>query len=245
MSNNGFSTGMAGNYPVAQTISKSPAVSKQLTVSKKRQVKKDPLRNDPTIKEAENRIAAINAELMKLNEKIVKRARSLLQRHAIELISNQKWLIHGVDLYRKDELRFQLSLSAVYRGDDVQAYPSNAKPILLPATISKTLKKKAKMVFKEKADQDCDDLEILSSKMDQYNIGHFVIDDAYLSVNYDTLTISAQGEGCQGAVFALVKKLKLKIDYVSYLKTTEYAESEIAARKKLIDDLSSTVLFEI
>lgn len=92
---------------------------------------------------------------------------------------------------------------------------------------------------------DDNTLGILSSQLDRYNVGQFIIDDACLSLNYDTMTISASGANCQELVFALVKKLKLKIDYVSYLKTTEYAESEIAARKKLIDDLSSTVLFEI
>lgn len=189
-----------------------PSTIRLQNLKKSKQSKRDPfcIENDKIIKDAEKRILEINREHTKLSEKIGARARILLKKSAIEIISNQKWLIHGVDLYRKDESRFLLSLSAAYDDDEVARSPG-----------------------------------ILSSQLDRYNVGQFIIDDICLSLNYDTMTISASGANCQELVFELVKKLKLKIDYVSYLKTTEYAESEIAARKKLIDDLSSTVLFEI
>lgn len=222
-------------------IAKTPSKGAKLRVTDKKR-KKDSISNDPIIKEAEKRIAAINVEHAKLNEKISKRARLLVQKTAIDVISQQKWLIHGVDMYRKDLKHFQLSLSVAYQSSDNNQVVWPNQP---QQSLSSTYYANKAVVKLDNQSHFQETFSMISSQMDRYNIGQFVFDEAYLTINYDSLTISAQGEDCQELVFALIKKLKLKIDYVSYIKTTELAEAEIAARKQLIDDLSSTVLFEV
>lgn len=186
------------------------AAKPTLKVSDRPKRSKDLIAQDPIVKEANKRIAAINREHTRLNEKIAKRAKVLLQKSFLEAISRQRWLIHGVDMYRKDIEHFQLTLSACWD------------------------KSKPKVAL--------DDLVQLS---DKYCVGPIEIDGAAISVGYDCLVISAGGDDCQNKVFSVAKTLRLKIDYASYIKTTEAAETEIAARKKLIDDLSTEILFAI
>jgi len=96
--------GMQEARPTSAAILKTPSTTKLQSLKKSRQSKRDPfcIESDKIIKDAEKRILQINREHTKLSEKIGDRARILLKKSAIEIISNQKWIIHGVDLYRKD-----------------------------------------------------------------------------------------------------------------------------------------------
>jgi hypothetical protein len=218
------------------------------------------LSNDKVIKEANKRIAAIEKEKLALTKKIAKRANDTLLKIALEIIDNTKLAIHGVDTYRKDKSFFQLSFSVVHEIQESGAPMILKKGRSLGATTmiapSGTGIMVSKAIKKLRTNNGCEDLRLpplrnlvslsdISYGMECYGISQFEIDDCYMSFGYDTITLSSSGDKSKDLVFALAKKLRLKIDYASYVRSTEFAEAEIAARKQLIEHLSDTILFQM